>query len=303
MKKFKYLFFAIILSALFIQCSDDDDASSAPPLRDEDEVRLENEIEINDFLEQYYFSLEENTNNPNFERIVFRKLDAENTPEDAIPLIDSEFLESKTILQGEEEYELFYLKIREGFSSQRKPTFADSILITYEGFTIENQVFDGSSSPIWLDQTTVVTGFREAMVEYRGSSGFVENSDGSFAFNDDFGIGAVIIPSGLGYFATPPANTGIGAYKPIVFTFQMYRSRLTDHDQDGIPSYMEDLNGTRRLNDVDTDGDRIFNYLDDDDDGDGVPTREEIIIEEDGTIVFPDSNGNGTPDYLDPTYP
>ena len=33
--------------------------------------------------------------------------------------------------------------------------------------------------------------------------------------------------------------------------------------------------------------------------GDG--PREEIIINADGTITFPDSNGNGIPDYLDPT--
>ena len=43
------------------------------------------------------------------------------------------------------------------------------------------------------------------------------------------------------------------------------------------------------------------NFLDPDDDGDFTPTREEIIINPDGSLIFPDSNGNGIPDYLDPT--
>ena len=54
----------------------------------------------------------------------------------------------------------------------------------------------------------------------------------------------------------------------------------------------------------DSDGNGIPDYLDVDDDGDGVLTRDEIT-DEDGNIIFPypDSNGNGTPDYLDPDFP
>ena len=65
--------------------------------------------------------------------------------------------------------------------------------------------------------------------------------------------------------------------------------------------YMEiDGEGYDALYDYDTDEDGLPNYSDPDDDGDGKPTRDEIIINEDGSIEFPDSNGNGTPDYLDP---
>ena len=45
----------------------------------------------------------------------------------------------------------------------------------------------------------------------------------------------------------------------------------------------------------------IPNFLDPDDDGDGKRTRDEIVIGADGSLSFPDSNGNGIPDYLDPT--
>lgn len=304
MNRIKYLFFALFIVLISVQCGDDDDANlSGPPLRDEGEVYLENQVEINDFLESNYFTLEENDANPNFNRVVFKSLNDLDAPADAVPLIESEFLQSKTLTRNDIEYEIFFLLIREGATTERKPFLADSVLVTYEGRTLEGQIFDGSVNPTWLDLSNSVVGFREAMVELSGSSGFAENPDGTFAFNDDFGIGAVFIPSGLGYFAAPPANSGIFRYAPIMFTFQQYRSRLTDHDRDGIPSYLEDVNQNRRFDDDDTDRNGVFNYLDADDDGDGVLTRDEIIIEEDGTLVFPDSNGNGTPDYLDNTFP
>ena len=41
------------------------------------------------------------------------------------------------------------------------------------------------------------------------------------------------------------------------------------------------------------------NYVDPDDDGDGRPTEDEIEINEDGTITFPDTDGDGVVDYLD----
>ncbi|HLT51939.1 MAG TPA: hypothetical protein VKZ93_08270, partial [Arenibacter sp.] len=94
-----------------------------------------------------------------------------------------------------------------------------------------------------------------------------------------------------------------------IFKIDLFAMSQTDHDNDGIPSFMEDLNGNGYLYDDNTDSeqeikDRIqaaANFLDPDDDGDGKPTREEIVIDGDGNITFPDTNGNGIPDYLDPT--
>ena len=63
---------------------------------------------------------------------------------------------------------------------------------------------------------------------------------------------------------------------------------------------MEDLDGDGILSNDDSDENSTPNYLDADDDGDGTPTRDEIIINEDGSLEFPDTSGNGIPDYLDP---
>ena len=100
-----------------------------------------------------------------------------------------------------------------------------------------------------------------------------------------------------------------------------------------MPSYLEDLDGDGEFTLVsdDTDGDGIPNYVDTDDDGDGILTSNEIVIttyneatkeavknislaanevlikiieETDGTytgisVTFTDTDGDGTPDYLD----
>lgn len=299
MKRISFLL-VIIVGLSNISCKKDDDGGPNVVLRDETEVRDENAVTIEDFLSSHYYRFETNPNNPNFDRIVFEEITEETSSE--TPIIDSEFLQSKIVTNNDIDYTLYYLKFREGAASQRQPTFADSTLVTYQGLTIENEVFDSSPNPIWFDLTQVVRGFYEVLPEFRGSTGVVENPDGTVSFNDDFGIGAVFIPSGIGYFAAPPVTSGIGAYNPIIFTMQLYRSVESDHDQDGLPTWMEDVNGNRRLNDDDTDNDRSPNYFDSNDDNDGVSTFNEIVIDEDGNISTPDSNGNGIPDYLDRTF-
>lgn len=301
-----------LCSLFFWACSNDDDdgGGTAVEIRDPEEVKVENMAEIESFLESHFFEFVDNPQNPNFKTFIFDTIAGENS--DKTPIIQSEYLGSKEIEQRNVEYTLYYLKIREGNSEVRKPTFADSTLVTYQGITIANEPFDVNPNPIWFDLTQTVRGFYELMPELRGSSGFVENNDGTVTFNDDFGIGVVFIPSGLGYFAAPPVGSSIKRYQPIIFSAQLYKSVEADHDQDGIPSYLEDVDGDGRVNtppdDVntgdDTDGNNVPNYLDRDDDGDGVLTIDEIIInEDDGSLEFPDSNGNGTPDYLDDTFP
>lgn len=68
-----------------------------------------------------------------------------------------------------------------------------------------------------------------------------------------------------------------------------------DDDNDGIPNAFEDFNGDGVFDD-DTDGDGIFNYLDEDDDGDGIPTIDEAK-DEDGNPL--DTDGDSDVDYLD----
>jgi uncharacterized repeat protein (TIGR01451 family) len=66
-----------------------------------------------------------------------------------------------------------------------------------------------------------------------------------------------------------------------------------DDDNDGIPNQDECPNFP---NCPDTDGDGTPDYLDPDDDGDGIPTAHECP----NFPNCPDTDGDGTPDYLDP---
>ncbi|WCO01363.1 DUF6252 family protein [Psychroserpens ponticola] len=68
-----------------------------------------------------------------------------------------------------------------------------------------------------------------------------------------------------------------------------------DDDGDGVPNIFEDFNGDGVFDD-DTDGDGIFNYLDEDDDGDGILTIDEAK-DVDGNPL--DTDGDMDVDYLD----
>ncbi len=66
-----------------------------------------------------------------------------------------------------------------------------------------------------------------------------------------------------------------------------------DSDNDGTPDLAEDLNMDGNLDNDNTDGDEFPNYLDDDDDNDGILTALEEAGPNDG-----DANGDGQPDCL-----
>ncbi len=301
---YKILFLLLVTSVGFTSCKkdDDDDGFEFIPERDRAEEAAVAKIQIEEFLQNHFYNYEEFENPPaNFDyKIVFGKREGDNA--DKIPLIDQ--VTSKQVtdrVKPEVIYTLYYLNVLQGGGDS--PIFADETLVTFKGQYLDLNTFDASDSPIKFDLTSVVTGFQEAIVEFNSATSFTENPDGTLSF-DGFGVGAVFVPSGMGFWSNPPSNSNIPIYSQLIFTFNLLDVTTDiDHDEDGIPSYMEDLNNNEFLNDDDTDEDGIPNFLDTDDDGDGVLTRDEINILPDGTIEFPDTNENGIPDYLDDTYP
>lgn len=81
----------------------------------------------------------------------------------------------------------------------------------------------------------------------------------------------------------------------------IFTTQLTEDDNDGIPALYEDINGNGNLDDDDTDGDGLPNYLDMDDDGDNVlTTAEGVNFDETVLLTFArDTDNDGIPDYLD----
>lgn len=302
----KLCILAVLSGTFLISCKkdDDNDIETVPP-RDRGEQAIEDDQALLAYLETHFYNAEDFQNPAaNFNYIVnFDTITGVNA--NKTPIIDSDLLTTKTVRKDSIDYTIYILKIREGVGN--KPTFADSTFQNYKGELLNRALFDNTANPVWFDHPgtlsqenpgIAVVALTQAMVEFGEASGFTVNNDNTVSWNNDFGIGAVFLPSGLGYYnASPP---GIPVYSPLIFSFQLYGVNEADHDRDGIPSWMEDLDGDGILFNDDTSENRVPNYLDPDDDGDGTPTRDEIIIKEDGSIEFPDTNGNGIPDYLDP---
>ena len=304
--KLNKLFILIVLTSISLtSCKKDDDTTVDPiAVRDLVEQAIEDDEALIAYLQTHFYN-QEDFQNPSegFDyQLKFDTIAGDNAGK--TPIIDSPLLTTKMVTRYEVEHKMYILKIREGVGAH--PTFADSTFQNYRGELLNQVSFDNTKNPTWFDHPgtftqanpgIAVVALTEALVEFGGASGFSVNEDNSVSFNDDFGVGAVFLPSGLGYFNSPTAT--IPAYSPLIFSFQLYSVNQADHDQDGIPSYLEDLDNDRILANDDSNGNTLPNYLDSDDDGDGTPTRNEIIINEDGTVSFPDTNGDGIPDYLD----
>ncbi len=299
MKLNKFLFLYLFAAVFMLSCDKDDDGPEVVPPRDRGEQELTDQAALEEYLDTHFYNYEEFENTPEgFDyRIEIDTINADNAGK--TPLSESPLLETKKFNYEGVEYTYYVLKVREGASEQPQPKFSDSTYVSYEGSLLNGNTFDSSQSPVWFDLTQTIPGFGQAMTEFRGASSFEVLPDNSVEWSNDYGIGAMFLPSGLGYFSSFEGN--IPSYSPLVFTFNLYRVNEADHDRDGIPSWMEDIDEDKRLTNDDTDGDNAPNYLDRDDDGDFIPTLEEISDEE-GNIIFPypDVDEDGTPDYLDP---
>jgi FKBP-type peptidyl-prolyl cis-trans isomerase FkpA len=320
MQKAKFVFF-IAITLLVVACKKDDggDIIRVPP-RALDEVAAEDEAAIQEYLATHFYNYDEFESPPaDFDfRIRLDTIAGSNS--DKRPL--AEDIQSVTIAVSTDEFllsaeqtvnhKLYYLVAREGAGAS--PTVADSAYVRYRGSLLNGTVFDGALTiPTWFDLAALqgpqqgVRGFTEVMPFLKTGSNVVENPDGTFSV-EGYGVGMVIIPSGLGYFNVSQGN--IPAYSPLIFTLDLFTINPADHDGDGIPSILEDVNGDGYLYNDNTDEAqerasgsflRFMNYLDADDDNDDTLTIDEITLDAEGNLVlpFPDGDNDGIPDHLD----
>ena len=213
-------------------------------------------------------------------------------------------LQSYQLNTGYVDYNVYYLKLREGTGpNSAAPTNVDSVLASYKGSLLNGTVFDYNPFPqSYFSLTTTVGGWSKIFPKFKTGS-FTENTDGTITYND-FGAGVMFLPSAFGYYNQ--SLSSIPAYSPLVFSFKLYAVKRADQDGDGVLSYLEDINGDGYLNKLDdTDGDGIPDYLDIDDDGDGVLTKNEIKDPSTGLPYAYDliptcgSGGNGKKKHLD----
>ena len=222
-------------------------------------------------------------------------------------LLDDANLKTQDITEyigGEDiDYKLYYYVIEQGVPDPVKanPQVTDSILSKYEGRYLSSSStainFETQETASWFTLDAVVRGWTHGFGNFKGGKNITSNGPITY---ENVGKGILFFPSGLGY-----QNSGGGTIpenSPLIFRIKLLDLvENTDHDNDGLASYLEIQDATVQtdVRRIDTDNDGIPNYLDNDDDGDGVLTKDEDT-NGDGDPRNDDANGNGIPDYLDP---
>lgn len=294
MYNFRQLFISLLFFILLYACSKDNDnfnVISVDPVDPKVQAQVDDELLVR-FLQTHFYN-KEDFDNPQqgFDfNVIIDTISGENSSK--TPLINQVI--TRSVEEDGVQHKYYVLVANEGLGS--RPTFIDSTLVSFRGSLLTGNLFDSSATPIWFDLASVVRGFSLAMPELKTSTNSSINEDGSISF-ENFGVGTVFMPSGLGFKNIP--QQGIPPNSPLVFTIKLFFKIQADHDQDGIPSFMEDLNQNLNILDDDTDGNGLPNFSDSDDDGDSILTINEITINADGTITFTDCDGDGIPDYLD----
>lgn len=283
--------FSVLLVSILSSCKKDNDVE---PVRDVSVQSQDDNSNITDYLETHFYNYEEFEANPDDYSIemILDTISDDNSGK--TPLMNQ--VQQKDVLvstSGGDEvlHTLYYLVIREGIG--KRPEVVDSTYLSYEGSLLNGNVFDSRDFPVWLDLAGVVRGFREGIPKLKGGT-FTVAEDGITTF-DQYGQGILFFPSGLGYFSQ--TQGGVPAYSPLIFKLSLFSVNDADHDNDGVLSYLEDVdNDGNPLND-DTDEDGTKNMYDNDDDGDGILTIDEY--DPDGNGIPEDTDGDGIPDYLD----
>ena len=164
---------------------------------------------------------------------------------------------------------MYYVILREGNGQQA--TVADHSFVLYKAESLDGKVYDDGTLFTynnWMDllgreasayRGGTVMGFREAVAMLKASTSAITEQSNGKLVAPTDG-GVFFMPSGITYYT---GTSNIPAYTPLIFEINLLKTERYDHD------------------------------------GDGIPSINEIQHHQDGTITFPDCNGNGRVDYLD----
>ena len=302
--------FSLILG--FVSCNKDDDNGDdfvEEEIRDRGEQQIIDNDSIVGYLETHYYNSGDFSGNANpsiADLVITELLEGETVPVGNTMLdVAVDVDNPRTVTFANTVYQYYVLNLNPNADGD-SPSFADEVRVRYEGFELNGDVFDSAVTPVDFDLVSLVPGWRKVLPEFNTSSSFVIEDDGVVSYTNH-GVGVMFLPSGLGYFSN--RTGGIPSYSPLVFKFDLLQMTVNDHDNDGVPSYLEDLNGDGEftiadfeddtITHDDTDGNSIPDYFDPDDDGDGVLTIDEDI-DGDGDPTN-DIGANGIPKYLDDT--
>jgi FKBP-type peptidyl-prolyl cis-trans isomerase FkpA len=314
----KIALYILCASIGFVACKKNDTPTTVVEERDRAEQQIVDNDSIIGYLETHYYNSSDfgaSNPNPSINDLIISELPEDGIlpdPDNNTLLIDA--VETKTTVYADTDYEFYILKLNQG--GGESPSFADKVRVNYEGRLLDETIFDNTVNPVTFDLLSLVRGWSKALPYFSTSESFTDVGDGTVEFYN-YGVGVIFLPSGLGYYSN--ATTNIYSYSPLIFKIELYQMSQNDDDSDGVPSFMEDLNGDGDFTlDDDTDGDNIPDYVDTDDDGDGVLTINEDLEDTDlnvdsdgdgdptndkigdGDPTNDDTDGDGIPNYLDP---
>lgn len=295
MFSFSKPYLILILLVVFFSSCDSDNNGLTVELNDYAEQFASDDALLVDYLSTHFYNYEDFPRSEN--EIISIEIDtisggnANKTPlidqvkQISVPVMDA----NNTIIN----HTLYYIIAQQGSRLESKPSIVDSTYVAYKGELLSGFKFDERVNPIWFDNLTVISGFRHGLQHFAPGT-YSTDQFGIVSFQD-FGQGIIFMPSGIGYYSAGQAT--IPQYSPLVFSFSVYTTNESDHDNDGILSKNEDPDGDGNPLNDDTDSDGILNLNDIDDDGDGILTYNEFDKDKDG--IADDTDGDGIPDYLD----
>ncbi|WP_179006592.1 FKBP-type peptidyl-prolyl cis-trans isomerase [Winogradskyella forsetii] len=304
--KIKTLTFSLVLlaiTAVFISCNNDDDGGGGTPFVEADrtEQQAEDNAEIQAYLSSHYYNssfFETGTDHKYTDIIITELEEGESVPDGHTIL--SEAVQTRNVTYLETYYEYYVLTLNQGQGDS--PRFTDFVRVRYEGSSISaevggvEEVFDSAITPAdfylqtdFNNINAVIKAWQLVMPSFNaGTFNGIDPDTGSISYSNP-GLGVMFIPSGLAYFSGSATGS---SYDNLIFKFELLQFETMDHDNDGIPSYVEDLNNNLDLLDDDTDEDGIPNFIDNNDDGDLVLTIDELIP---NTYIIDTNNGEVEP--------
>ncbi|SDS57226.1 FKBP-type peptidyl-prolyl cis-trans isomerase [Formosa sp. Hel1_31_208] len=302
----KSLLIIMVFIGVILACTPDEIEFTVPPPRDRTEQQIADNDSLLNYLETHYYNksaFADTSLDYSVDDIVIMELpkDSEGNylelpdPDDNELLIND--VVTLTTSFQDTTYDYYVLDLNPDAIGP-EPNFTDDVSIIYSGQLPNGTVFDSTPNAITLDLIQVIPGWRDVLQDFNtAEDGPTVNPDGTIGYSN-YGFGVMFLPSGLAYFNAPPGGAGIAPYTNLIFKFELYDAAPNDHDNDGVLSHFEDLNGNNNITDDDTDEDDIPNFFDPDDDGDGVLTINEDL-NNDGDPTNDDSDMDGIPNYLD----
>ncbi|WP_375604982.1 FKBP-type peptidyl-prolyl cis-trans isomerase [Flavobacterium davisii] len=304
MNKLSKLIGGLFLVIVFMSCNRNNDTVDVVPPKAYSEQIPGEILEIEKFFEDYHMDVDADKNVEFVKRI--------GSKSGLVSIKDQYAPKFKIIRYNDYDFKVYYINHNGGGELKpelsKTPCPIDTVLVSYHGLLLKekagfdqekttfnkNQFFDRGENPVRFDLAKVIAGWSRMVSLMTTGITTVDPVTNVLSFKD-FGAAVLFLPSGLGYYSDAQVN--IPAYSPLIFNVKLMSMKRKDHDFDGHTTFEEEysfdasnLNASWVNLKRDTDGDGYLDYLDRDDDNDGILTRDEAIG---------DDNRNGIPNHLD----